>query len=97
MNEKNNYSRKCVVTNKIFPIDELIRFDYNKIENKVTLDLEKNKKGRGCYLLNNQELWTIFFSKKCLNRSFKTNLSSKDYEVLYKELEEVLWRKKQTE
>ncbi|EFF41261.1 YlxR family protein [Mycoplasmopsis alligatoris] len=97
MNEKNSYTRKCVATNQIYPIDELIRFDYDKANNILSLDLKLTKKGRGCYLKNDPNLWTTFYNKKCLNRSFKTNFTSEQYEKIYKELMEAVWQKKQTE
>lgn len=98
MNEKNsNYTRKCVVTNQILDISNLIRFDFNKKNNKITLDWLKNKKGRGCYLKNDPTLWDKFKKTKALNRAFRINISNETYLEIEKELMEVLWLKNKTE
>ncbi|MEE3928552.1 YlxR family protein [Mycoplasmopsis ciconiae] len=100
MNEKNkniNFTRKCVITHEILDISQLIRFDYNKKENLITLDLSRNKKGRGCYLKNDRALWDKFLKSKALNREFRTNVSLIVYEQLLKELEETIWLKNKTE
>lgn len=49
MNKNNAFTRKCIVTNEIRDVNELIRFNLSKVQKKVTLDLKRTKKGRGAY------------------------------------------------
>ncbi|WP_027121411.1 YlxR family protein [Mycoplasma leonicaptivi] len=93
-----NYTRKCIVTNNIINIDNLIRFDYNKKDNLITLDLNKSKKGRGAYFIPTQENWLKLKKTKALNRTFRTNVDMEVYNTIEQQLqEEELWQKKQTE
>lgn len=79
--------RKCIVTGKIVPIDNLIRFVLLKSGDIV---FEKDKKilGRGAYCLNSNEAIEVLFRKKILNKSFKKNISHEKYESLKKEVED---------
>lgn len=80
-------TRKCVVTGKVYPIEQLIRFVLKKDGN---IYLEKNIKihGRGAYCLKNEEAIEELFKKRRLNKSFKTNISHNIYDQLRKEVEE---------
>ncbi|WP_328592693.1 YlxR family protein [Mycoplasma anserisalpingitidis] len=94
MSEKNNnYTRKCVITHEILDVSQLIRFDYKKETNIISLDLNKTKNGRGCYLKNDPNLWSQFIKTKALNRAFRTNVNLEVYNNIYNELTEVLWKK----
>ncbi|WP_235670410.1 YlxR family protein [Mycoplasmopsis pullorum] len=98
MSEKNkNYTRKCVATNQILDIQDLIRFDFDKKKNLIKLDLEKTGKGRGCYIKNDPNVWEKFYKSKGLNRSFRFNVSTEVYDSIYKQLMEGIWQKNKTE
>ncbi|QZE12692.1 YlxR family protein [Mycoplasma sp. Ms02] len=94
MSEKTNYTRKCVATNQIVDIDKLIRFDYKKSTGIISLDLDKNKDGRGCYIQKDWSIWEKFRKTKGLNRSFKTNVEQCVYEEIEQKLKGVLWQEK---
>lgn len=81
------YNRKCIVTNTILPVEQLIRFVLLK---NGTIVFQKNKKiqGRGAYCLNDANVIDQLFKKKLLNRSFKMNISNNIYEKLRKEVNE---------
>ncbi len=80
-------SRKCIITGKIFPKNELIRFVLTKDGN---IYLEKNQKilGRGAYCLKDEKIIEILFQKKFLNKTFKRNISNETYSKLRKEVED---------
>ncbi|TQC53996.1 YlxR family protein [Mycoplasmopsis mucosicanis] len=84
----NQTTRKCIVSGKILPVDELIRFDYKKDTNTISLDLDKTKKGRGCYLYLSEENWACVLKTKALNRAFRTNVTKETYAQIEKELKE---------
>ncbi|WGI36380.1 YlxR family protein [Mesomycoplasma lagogenitalium] len=84
---KNNYSRKCIVTNEIVLIDKLLRFVKTK-ENHIFFDKNKEIKGRGSYVKNDLQIVELLFEKKLLNRAFKQNITKEVYEKLKKEIEE---------
>lgn len=85
--------RKCIVSNKIVPTTDLIRFVLLKNGNIV---LEKNEKilGRGAYCLNQKDTIDKLFLKKMLNRSFKMNIPKNVYLELQKEVEKYVKIKK---
>ncbi|QNM93503.1 YlxR family protein [Mycoplasma sp. Pen4] len=85
------HTRKCIVTQQILPVDELIRFDYNKKTNTVSLDLNKNLKGRGAYFAPSIQNWEKLVKTRCLNRAFRTNVPAETYQNLALQLKEVLY------
>lgn len=91
---KNFYKRKCIATSEILDVDKLIRFTYDKEKELVVLDLNKDKKGRGCYLKNDLETWELVIRKKAFNRTFRAKITTENYAQLYKQLQEKLWQKK---
>ncbi|MCT4469544.1 YlxR family protein [Mycoplasma sp. HS2188] len=80
--------RKCIITNQILEVANLIRFDYDKKNNQISLDLDKNMKGRGAYLLLNEQTWQQVLKTKALNRTFRTNVSRETYIKIQHQLEE---------
>lgn len=80
-------TRKCIVTGKIVPINQLIRFVL--LKNQLIV-LEKDKKilGRGAYCLNQEEVINELFRRRILNKSFKRNILPEVYEHLRKEVDE---------
>lgn len=93
-NNNKNHSRKCIVTNQIKPITELIRFDYNKNTGLISLDLNKSLKGRGAYFIPTVENWERIKIRKGLNKVFKFNVTKQTYEQIEKELKEAECLKK---
>ncbi|RIV16818.1 YlxR family protein [Mycoplasmopsis gallopavonis] len=96
MNEKinTNFTRKCIVTNEIVNVNQLIRFNFDKQNLTVSLDLKRNKKGRGAYMLPTWENWEKAKKNKALNRSFRTNIPKVVYENIEEQLREVLYEQK---
>lgn len=80
-------TRKCIVTGKILPVNQLIRFVLLKDKSIV---LEKNEKilGRGAYCSKEPEIINELFRKRILNKSFKRNILPEVYENLRKEVDE---------
>ncbi|WP_232954227.1 YlxR family protein [Mycoplasmopsis phocirhinis] len=86
--------RKCIITNQILEISNLIRFDYDKKNNQICLDLDKKLKGRGAYLLLNEQTWQQVLKTKALNRTFRTNVNRETYINIQHQLEEAKCLKK---
>lgn len=85
-------SRKCVVTGKILPTDQLIRF---VLINKEKVVLEKNEKilGRGAYCLKEEKVIDELFKRRILNKSFKRNILPEVYNSLRKDVDEYVKEK----
>ncbi|QSF13566.1 YlxR family protein [Mycoplasma sp. Mirounga ES2805-ORL] len=82
------FKRKCIITNQIIEANKLIRFDYDKKNNIITLDIQKNKKGRGAYFLPSEENWQKIVKTRGLNRAFRTKVSNETYKSIEQQLEE---------
>lgn len=78
--------RKCIVTNEILPVDQLVRFVLQK-NGKIFLQKDKKIQGRGAYCKKDKEIIEIMFNKRILNRSFKFNISNVVYDELRKEVD----------
>lgn len=91
-----NYTRKCIVDQKIYPVSELIRFVY--IDKKLVIDKFFDKKigGRGAYIFADYDKIQQAIQKKLFNRAFKTNISTLAYTNLANEVE-ILWKKDKNE
>ncbi|BBU47523.1 YlxR family protein [Mycoplasmopsis felis] len=99
MNEiikQQNYNRKCIATNQITNISNLLRIDYDKKNNLICVDYEKVLKGRGCYFILNIENWEKIKKNKLLNRSFRTNISKEIYEEMDIKIKEFIYGKKKS-
>ncbi|UUD35328.1 YlxR family protein [Mycoplasmopsis caviae] len=86
--KNSNFTRKCIITNLVKPVEELVRFDFNKKNNIITLDINRDKKGRGCYFIPTHENWEKLKKHKGLNRAFRTAVDKEVYNEIEKELEE---------
>lgn len=73
--------RKCIVTQELFPKEELIRVVLTP-EGKVELDPSGRKNGRGAYIKRNKDIVLEAKAKGLLNRSLKTKVSNEIYEEL---------------
>lgn len=83
---KKEIRRKCVVTNQIYHIDDLLRFVKTK-NGQIFLDFEKKILGRGCYVKNDKETIDYFFTKHLINRSFRMKIDSEILANLKREWE----------
>ncbi|MGL6125176.1 MAG: YlxR family protein [Metamycoplasmataceae bacterium] len=82
---KKEIFRKCIVTNKIINIDNMIRIVRDK-NNNFFLDTNKDIQGRGAYITNEFKLIAQALEKKSLNRTFKSNISNDVYNNLKEEV-----------
>lgn len=82
--------RKCIVTQKRLPKNELARFIYNKKDNLVELDSSGRKDGRGANLEKSLETFDLAVESGAFNRTFKTHLSKTDLDSLRIEFEKYL-------
>ncbi|WLP85351.1 YlxR family protein [Mycoplasma seminis] len=91
MIENKTWSRKCIASNQIVDISELIRVCYDKNNNSLELDLNKNKGKRGAYFIPNEQNWNFIKKTKAFNRTFRTNITPETYDKIEAELKEVLY------
>lgn len=84
MNKKNIF-RKCIATNKIININEMIRIVRDK-NNSFFLEKDKYIQGRGAYIYNDFKIINQTLERKLLNKTFKTNISNHTYDELKKEV-----------
>lgn len=73
--------RKCVVTEKQYPKNELTRIVLTP-EKKVELDLSGRKNGRGAYLLLTKENIELARKNRALERALRTTVSDEVYDAL---------------
>ncbi|MGL5205741.1 MAG: YlxR family protein [Metamycoplasmataceae bacterium] len=79
--------RKCIITNKIINVDNMIRIVRDK-NNNFFLDINKNIQGRGAYITNEFGLIMQALEKKSLNRTFRSNIPNDVYNSLKQEVKE---------
>ena len=72
--------RRCVACKQSKQQNEMLRIA--RINNQYELDLKHELGGRGAYVCNDKKCIDLTIKKKLLNRSFKSNLDSKIYEML---------------
>ncbi len=77
--------RKCIVTNKVTHINNMIRIVKDK-EDNIFLDNDNHMQGRGAYITNEFKLIIQALERKVLNRAFKTNISKDVYDKLKQEV-----------
>jgi len=80
--------RMCVGCSEMKPKRELIRVVKNNL-NDVFIDSTGKKPGRGAYLCNNRDCFSVAFKNKKFEKTFQLNISLEVYELLKKQLEEV--------
>ncbi|WP_029513694.1 YlxR family protein [Mycoplasmopsis primatum] len=88
-----SYNRKCIATGIIKSSNQMLRFDYNKKENIILLDLNRELKGRGAYFIPTIANWEFIIKHKCLNKTFRTAVAKETYELFDKQLKEGKWLK----
>ena len=82
---KKEILRKCIVTNKVTHINNMIRIVKDK-EDNIFLDNDHHMQGRGAYITNEFKLIIQALERKVLNRAFKTNISKDVYDKLKQEV-----------
>ena len=70
--------RMCICCRKMLEKEMLVRIV--KVNGNITIDTEKNLKGRGCYLCGNEECRKKLIKTKALNRVFKCDVPNEVYE-----------------
>lgn len=73
--------RKCVVTQELFPKQELIRV-VRTPENEVVLDITGKKNGHGAYIQKSLETLEKAQKNKALDKALKTEIPKEVYEKL---------------
>ena len=86
MKKRKISTRKCILTNEMFPKKDLLRIVKNK-EGQIFLDPIGKANGRGAYICKDSECLKKAIKTKALNRAFKVEVSDEVYEKLLAELE----------
>ena len=79
-------TRKCILTNEMFPKKDLLRIVKNK-EGQIFLDPIGKANGRGAYICKDAECLKKAIKSKALNRAFKIEVPNEVYENLLEELQ----------
>lgn len=82
-----NFTRKCIASGKIVDVSHLVRINLSKRQKGITLDLKREKKGRGAYFIPTVENWNKILKFKILNKIFRMPVSNETYLKIQKELE----------
>ncbi|ERK60155.1 hypothetical protein HMPREF1983_00256 [Gemella bergeri ATCC 700627] len=83
-------TRRCILTNEMFPKKELLRIVKNK-EGEVSVDPTGKKAGRGAYVVSDLEVIQKAQEKKQLEKFFSA--TSEEMEPIYKEVIRLIYRK----
>lgn len=83
-------TRRCILTNEMFPKKELLRIVKNK-EGEISVDPTGKKAGRGAYVVSNLEVIQNAQEKKQLEKFFQS--TSEEMEPIYKEVIRLIYRK----
>ena len=73
--------RRCLGCMESKPKKELIRIVKNK-DGEISLDKTGKMQGRGAYICNDSKCRELLFKNKLLNKTFKCNVSSDEYNSL---------------
>ena len=82
---KNINERTCVICRNKSVKDSFIRIVRDKNGN-ISLDLDFNKNGRGCYICNNNTCIEKLKKSKALNRAYKVNVQEEIYDRILQEI-----------
>lgn len=82
--------RKCIFSNQVLPISNLVRFAKNKTGD-IFFDPNFILKGRGSYCQKNYKIVLEVINRKMLNRAFKQNITLQTYQKLTEEVHR--WKK----
>lgn len=90
MKQRKIPSRKCILTNEMFPKKDLIRIVKNK-EGEISVDVTGKKAGRGAYVVSKLEVIQNARDKKRLEKFFEA--TSEEMEPIYNEVIRLIYRK----
>ena len=83
-------TRRCILTNEMFPKKDLLRIVKNK-EGKISVDPTGKKAGRGAYVVTDLEVVKAAQEKKQLEKFFGG--SPEVMEPIYNEVIRLIYRK----
>jgi len=83
-------TRKCILTNEMFPKKDLLRIVKNK-EGEISVDPTGKKAGRGAYVVSDLEVINNAKDKKLLEKFFST--TPEIMEPIYSEVIRLIYRK----
>lgn len=83
-------TRKCILTNEMFPKKDLLRIVKNK-EGEISVDPTGKKAGRGAYVVSDLEVINNAKDKKLLENFFST--TPEIMEPIYNEVIRLIYRK----
>lgn len=72
--------RKCICCGERFFKKDLIKIVLN--DGKISLDTAQKLEGRGAYICKNPECRDTLIKKRCLNRAFKRQIDTSEYEQI---------------
>jgi len=78
--------RKCIVTNLIFPKQELMRIILDQ-DGQPLIDKTGKQNGRGAYLQPKLTLIPLLKKNKSLERALKIKIKAEFYETIIKEIQ----------
>ena len=79
-------TRKCIVTNKVYPRDNLLRVSKSK-DGTINVDPSYLAPGRGAYILKSKEVILKAKDKNILAKVFKCQIDLSIYDLLLKEVD----------
>jgi len=83
-------TRKCILTNEMFPKKDLLRIVKNK-EGEISVDPTGKKAGRGAYVVSDLEVINNAKDKKLLEKFFSA--TPEVMEPVYNEVIRLIYRK----
>jgi nucleic-acid-binding protein implicated in transcription termination len=83
-------TRRCILTNEMFPKKDLLRIVKNK-EGEISVDPTGKKAGRGAYVVTDLEVVKAAQEKKQLEKFF--GVSPEVMEPIYNEVIRLIYRK----
>ena len=83
MKTKKIINRKCVVTRKIYPMDNLLRV-VRLPNGDIVFDEKQNKLGRGAYIYKSQDVIIKAKNKDIFTKVFNTCVDNSLYDELLK-------------
>jgi len=83
-------TRRCILTNEMFPKKDLLRIVKNK-EGEISVDPTGKKAGRGAYVVTDLEVVKAAQEKKQLEKFF--GASTEVMEPIYNEVIRLIYRK----
>ncbi|MGX7111326.1 RNase P modulator RnpM [Gemella cuniculi] len=83
-------TRRCILTNEMFPKKDLLRIVKNK-EGEIFVDSTGKKSGRGAYVVSDLEVVQNAQEKKQLEKFFSA--TTEEMEPIYNEVIRLIYRK----